>query len=992
MKYINLYLQSEYSFLQSTIKIKNLIKFGKENNVKALAITDDNMYGVCKFYSECIKNDIKPIIGLKIKCHYQNTYFDVLVYAKNNYGYNELLVLSSTLKIKNFITLDVLKKYSTNLIIVLPINDYNNLYLYNQVSFNNDTYIGLLKQNFLNNEEYLKTINYINQNNLKALPLSKVNCINSSETKAINFLNKLNKSELTNIPNPLFKDEDFVNLFKDYPNLLLNNEKIINDCNVTLSFDKYYFPKYKTIDDSFVDSLEYLRSLSLKGLQKRLLNTNKNAHAYLDRLNYELDVINKMGFNDYFLIIWDLIKFAKKEKIMVGPGRGSAVASLVSYSLGITDIDPLEYGLIFERFLNLERVSMPDIDIDFQDDRREEVIKYCQSRYKDDHVAQIITFSSYGAKQALNDVSNALQLSEVRVNQINKYLLPLIENDYSIKEAIDSSNELKALMNYQDIKDVLEISSVIEGLPKNKSTHASGVVVAPDKLVKYVPVEKGLQDLLQTQYSGTDLEKLGLLKIDFLGLHNLSVLSKCINLIKENNPDFALPKEFNDKATYELLSNGLTQGIFQLEKTSMKNTLKKISINSFNDLIQALALNRPGTMDLIPLYADRKFGKEKITYLNKDLEPILKETLGIILYQEQILQIAVKFAGFSYGRADILRRAVSKKNKELMESMKEEFINGSIKNGYLETEATKIFNYIEEFANYGFNKCHSVAYSYVAYIQAFLKTNYPAEFYATMFDDATGDDEKISFFYKEALSRNIIIHMPHLKYSKDICRVKNGQILLGLNFIKGINSNIIKSLLNLTDVNNYSDFVIKTKDFMTLKEIEKLIYSSCLDCFDLTKKAMIESYQALLSREKYLHIKSLKPLEYTNEEYSYDILLEKEKSVFGFNIKYNFFNQYAYLYPKYNLKKIKDLTFIPGRNNFVSTMGIIEQIREIKTKKDETMAFGTISDDLNEMEIVLFPRVYDSLNLEINKIYILNGEIQNQNNILQLVVNRIEKI
>jgi len=1000
----NLYLKTEYSFLNSTCKIKEVVQYAKELNYHNLCITDlNNMYGVIKFYLECKKNNIKPIIGLEINYLTNNVESNMVLYAENNNGYKNLLKIVSYVKLNKTIDLNILNRFSNDLICVLPsrnsivynlLLDQSNIHLgikhYNELSMIfKEVYLGINKTSNYEIDNFYNILNITKRNNIKTVGLIFTTMLKKEDTLAYQVVNKLQNKEVTDINNYFYSKEDLVN---NYPNeLLVNIDKIINSCNVNLDFDSKDYPKYQQ-DENF-NTKQYLYELCHKGLEKRLGNSkNKNRNVYLKRLNYELDVINKMGYNDYFLIVYDFIKFAKKNNIMVGPGRGSGVSSLVAYVLGIIDIDPLEYNLIFERFLNVERITMPDIDIDFEDTRRDEVINYVVNKYGKDKVAHIITFSSYGTKQAINDTANILNLTDVRLNQILKNIEADLQNKKSLKEIIKTNETIQNLMSgYSDIKDVITAASILEGLLKNKSTHASGIVITNDALVNHVPIEIGTESIYQTQYSGTDLEKIGLLKVDFLGLHNLTTLSNCVKMIKQDQKDFSLPTVFNDQKTFKLLSSGNTLGIFQMEQNSMRNILGKIRVSNFNELVQSLALNRPGTIDMVPVYSDYKFNKNKIKYLHPDLKPILEETLGIILYQEQILLIAAKFAGYSFGKADILRRAISKKDKDLMESMKKDFIDSCIKNGYNGNVAGSIFSYIEEFANYGFNKSHSVAYSYVAYFGAYLKANYPAYFITTMMNDFVGTDDKISSYFKEAQNRNINIYSPHINYSDELYSVKENNILTGLSQIKGLASLKIKEIIKNRPYNDFEDFIFKTKDFLENSDYEKLIYSSSLDCFNLTKKALIEGYPLLLAREKYAHIKTLSQITYTKDEFSYEYLLEKELSVLGFNVKYNFFYQQQHLYQKYKLLKIKDLD--KANSKYISTMGIITSIREIKTKNNETMAFGILVDDISEIEIVIFPRAYANINIELNKIIIINGERQlSKDNQTQIIVNRIDKI
>ena len=791
----------------------------------------------------------------------------------------------------------------------------------------------------------------------------------------------------------LYLSSEIEYLFNKYPELI-NNSKVISDkCDVEIEFGKFQLPKYS--DE--IDADKYLYELSILGLKKRLKQLpNVNTNIYIERLKKEYETIVKMGFADYFLIVWDYVKYAKKNNIYVGPGRGSAGASLIAYCLGITDVDPIKYNLLFERFLNEERVTMPDIDIDFPDDERDKVIQYVGKRYGASRVAHIGTFGTFQVKLAINDTARVYKTKDTHLKQILKILNAELENykihQPSLYDIIEKSDQLKQLMDeYEEINKVLNVACKLQGLPRNVSTHAAGIIITKYPLVNYTALDNGLEGIYQTQFEASDLESLGLLKMDFLGLKNLTNISKTIELIKLDNPEFSLPKDENDQEVFKMLASGDVVGVFQLESAGMSKVIKELNTSSLDDIISALALYRPGPMDIIPTFIKSKFGKESVTYPHEDLHLILKDTYGTIVYQEQIMQIAVKFAGYSLGRADILRRAVSKKKKEVLEQERISFVNSSINKGYDRSVAEEIYDYIVKFADYGFNKAHSVAYAKLSYQTAYLKCHYTTYYMSTLMSTFIGSNNDIVSYYKEALRKNIGVMGPNINESLNYFASVDNKILFPLTIIKGLGEVKAKEIMEERlkgKFESFKDFLIRTKDIIPFSLINNIIYSGALDSFKLTKKAMIESAKLHIDLVDYEDIPGMKGVTYTDEEYPYGILLEKEKEVLVLNIKYNFFKQYAHIYQTKHLAYIKDAK----ENMQIRTLGILSKIREIKTKKDELMAFALIEDNMNEIELTIFPRVYNRYpNLTIGSIVIITGVVTKRNN-LQIVVDDIQII
>lgn len=686
MNYIPLRVKTSYSLLTSLNDIKKMISFCKNNNINAIAITDNNMYGVMEFYKECLKSNIKPIIGLELII--DDELF--ILYAKNYFGYQNLTRIVYVMQNEK-ITYDVLKKFCDNLICVATINNYemlSNIY--------DDIYLGYENINERNTDITDKVV-YINE----------IRCMNKNDIEYLKYLYLIKEGKkITDLVSFDIKS----NCYFDFNDIdYLNALDIANKCDIKFVQDKSLMPKFGVLD-----SKTYLFDLCKKGLYKRF--DGKVTKKYYDRLLYELDVIDKMGFNDYFLVVMDYVKYAKKNNILVGSGRGSAAGSLVSFCLGITEVDPIKYDLLFERFLNPERVTMPDIDIDFDANYRDDVVDYVINKYGKDRVVPIITFTTLSSKQVLRDIGRIFDVNISKMDELTKF----IGFNQTLTDALNNINLKIYLNNNTDIKNVYNIALKLEGLKRQISVHAAGVIISSKSLDSYIPLTK-YNDYYISGYSMEHLEELGLLKMDFLSLKNLSSISNMLSLI----PNLTYSDiRIDDKKSMSLFHNAMTCGIFQFESSGMKNFLLKLRPNTFDDIVAAIALFRPGPSDNIDTYIRRKNGTLKIDYLDDSLKDVLKPTYGIIVYQEQIMQIANIMAGYTYGEADMLRRAMSKKKKEILENERDKFIKNSIKRGYKEDVAIKTYDFIMKFANYGFNKSHSVAYSMIALKMAYLKVNY----------------------------------------------------------------------------------------------------------------------------------------------------------------------------------------------------------------------------------------------------------------------------
>lgn len=996
MKFVNLYLQTEYSLLASTLKINSLIHKAKELGYEALGIADHNtMHGVVKFYSKCIDNGIKPIIGLHLDLVSDYSYINsVLLYAKNNSGYKNLLKISSIKNTTNRnLKIEDIYQYLEDLIVVIPNEEHELIKSYLEGSFENfnhilykylkikqinncSLYLGLDLQS--NGAKYsLDDLIYLSkQKGIKNVALHKTSFFETDDydvykiVRSVALNAKAYEGSEKERNSYFISSNRAVDLFRKYPDLVQETNEIASNCNVTIEFGKYHMPVYevnrnndKKSDGRVLNSSQYLHDLSIIGLKKRLVDNHiskDHYQKYLSRLQYELNIIGKMGFSDYFLIVYDFIKYAKKNNILVGPGRGSGPSSLVAYSLGITEINPLEFDLLFERFLNPERVSMPDIDTDFPDDRREEVIKYMGKRYGKMRVAHICTFGTYGPRLAIRDIARVINLKPLYLDNI----LENVGNDVeSISDELKSNESLKKLMESNEtIKFVLEMAKKLENLPRNLSVHAAGIIMADQDLDNYTPLSEGINGLYQTQYEASDLEKLGLVKIDFLGIRNLTIITKVLKLMNVEDKDilniYRIP--LNDELTLKLLSSGNTDGIFQLESSGMKKTLVQLKTNSFNDIVDAIALYRPGPMEMIPSFINRKLGKEEITYPHKDLEKILKPTHGIIVYQEQILQIASVFADFTLGEADILRRAVSKKKVEELKNQETKFINGAIKKGYKEEIAKGIFDLILKFANYGFNKSHSVAYSYISYQMTYLKAHYYKEFMAVLMSYSLGRTNAIKNYILECNKNNVEVMLPSVNYSANDFRIVDGKIYYSLMGINGLGEVVVLELVKERNNNglfkNYDNFISRTKNILNRKVVEALIYAGACDEFGLSRKAMILEYEQSLELANFggLFKDQLTNHQFTDQEYNFDEIAKLERFALGFNFKFDIFKQYGYIKKKYKTTDINRL--VVGNNAYVLFM--IDKVKVINTKKGEEMGFLTISDDTGSIEATVFPKIF----------------------------------
>jgi len=973
--YTPLYIKTDNSLQTSLIKVKDLINFALENNIESLTITDNNMYGVMDFYKLCITSNIKPIIGLEIE--YKDK--KIVLYAENYDGYKNLLKLC-TLKSEKKLELKEIERYSANLVCITP---YDSLNIYNDIkSFYKHIFIGYKNIDELNNINYDNKV-YMNE----TLYLNKEDCTYIKYMDAIRIGVIVDLVSNNNLNNYILKEEEFNNKFKES----INNNHLINKlCNVEIPFNQNLMPKF--INEEGIDSYTYLKKKCIEGLRYHFGNTVKQ--IYKDRLKYELEIINKMGFCDYFLIVSDYVKYAKENNIIVGTGRGSAVGSLVSYCLMITDVDPIKYNLLFERFLNPERVSMPDIDIDFEHEKREEIINYCIEKYGSKRVVPIITFGTLGAKQAIRDVGKVMDIELGLIDNICK----LIDSRLSLKENYKNNNIKELLERKENLKECYRIAIKFEGLKRHTSIHAAGVIMSSIDLDEVIPLDKS-HDFYLSGYDMTYLEELGLLKMDFLAIKYLTTIH---NIIDSINSDYNLNIKFdeiplNDQKALNVFNKADTIGIFQFESDGMINFLRKLKVTSMDDIFAAIALFRPGHIQNIPTYINRKNGKEKIDYIDPSLESILKSTYGIMIYQEQIMQIARTMADYTLGEADILRKAMSKKKKDILMSEKEKFTSRAIKKGYEVKLVDRVYELMLKFAEYGFNKSHSIGYSIVAYKMAYLKSHYPKNFITYLLSMEINDDKKTKQYIYEAKKNNIDILKPDINLSDRKYKIEDIGIRYPLSNIRNVG--IVGSDLIIKEREN--GLYIDIFDFIkrcygksvTSKTLESLIYAGVFDSFGYNKNTLINNLDTIinygelikdLDREFALEPEIIKYEEYTNKE-----LMEQELNVFGFYLTNNPITELKLKHNNIiNLNEIE--TYFDKNINIII---YVDKIKEVNTSKGDKMAFISGSDELSTSDIVLFPKIYEKFN-NVNKgdILFIKGKVEKRFDKHQIVVNNIEKL
>ncbi|PPR44184.1 MAG: DNA polymerase III subunit alpha [Alphaproteobacteria bacterium MarineAlpha5_Bin8] len=1049
--YIHLRTHSSYSLAESTLKIAKIVELAKKNNMPSVALTDNNnLFGALEFSIECINNGIQPIVGSSInyiEISNVNIPSQISFLVKNEQGYKNLLNLSSIAHTKREnslgITFEDIKENHSGLICFIG-GEFNPLMLLKKQNkiIDIDKFIKKFKQTFSDNFYFeIQRINnpdikdfendFINIAHQYSLPIISSNNVkyeNKEDHFAHDALLCIAQKATINQENRIFSDTDtyfktsdeMLELFSDIPQVVENNFNLSLKCQF---YPKEIAPKLpKFVNNLELTEEQLLIQNSKKGLDERLKNYSLNEDEYMQRLNYEVDIIIKMGFAGYFLIVADFVKWAKTNNIPVGPGRGSGAGSVVAWALTITDLDPIKYGLLFERFLNPERVSMPDFDIDFCQDRRDEVIDYVSKKYGKNNVAHIITFGTLASRAAIRDVGRVLEVPYSEVDQFAKLFPYNPSNPLNLNESVNSDNNLKEIINKDErISNVFDISLKLEGLHRHASTHAAGLVIGDTNLTNNVPLYKDPNtELNATQFSMKYVEKAGLIKFDFLGLTTLTIIQATVDLIKKSNKNFDINNvPTDDEKTFEQLRKGEAVGVFQLESNGMSSVLKQLQPDRFEEIIAVVALFRPGPMDYIPSFCNRKHGREKIDYLHPLLEPILKETYGIIVYQEQVMQIAQVLSNYSPGEADLLRRAMGKKIQKEMDAQKNRFIEGAQKNGINVGLAYTIFDLVDKFAGYGFNKSHAAGYALLAYQTAYLKTNFPYEFMTSSLNYSIDRTDKIILLKKELYKLNIEFKKPDINFSKSFFSIEEFEnkksIRFALGAIKGVG---VASMNKLLEERNKNGNFIDIIDFMNRlqgdtinkRQIEKLIQSGAFDTIYNNRaklfvnvKNFVEIYgginseknsQSMLFEDNKLSFDDKNLFIQNIDEWSLGSLLKNELEVIGFY----FSNHPISLYPKnyFKEKNIIDFEEIYADKDIhkAKLAGSILDIKERSNKEGKKYAFLTISNEKTQFELSIFSNQLSEFRSLIKEgsVLIFHVDISRDNENLRMIIRNIEDL
>ncbi|MDQ7982626.1 MAG: DNA polymerase III subunit alpha [Spiroplasma sp.] len=1016
MKYlVNLNVRSNYSFLSSSIKLKDYLSFAKNNNLTTLSLTDENvMYGAHEFYQLCLNNKIKPIIGLDCQLTNNDQKINLTLLAKNYQGYQTLIKLSTIINTtKPILTKQEINDYlinNDNLFIIIKIADQKKITLEQFFHLlepkKSEIFFGVDETNVNQLNELIKITKNIVATNL-------VTHLVAQEAEIVQILTAI-KTNTTLTTKDLVKNgknyyHNEGQLKKIFPEWILeNNNYLINNCHLVFPIltnkeKLQQLPNFKIPNNT--TSEQYLKLLCKKGLEKRL-QSKSVPKTYVTRLLYELSIINTMNFNDYFLIVQDYIQFAKSKKIIVGPGRGSVAGSLVAYVLEITDVDPIKYDLIFERFLNVERTSLPDIDIDFQDERREEVIQYLGQKYGIEHVSHIVTFQTIASKMAIRDLGRVFNISLEEISEISKLIL--LQYNFDLQQAIKASPKLSVYAKKYPI--IFDLAQKIIGFPRQTSTHAAGIILAKTPLSNLVPLQNGFNNIFQTQYSMQDLETIGLIKMDILGLRNLTILNNILEKVskyyqKELNLN-ALP--LNNQATFAIIANGDTTGIFQLESPGMRAILKDMHANSFEDIVATNALFRPGPQDYVASYIKRKLGKEKVTYLTNDLKPYLAPTFGIILFQEQILLILQKIAGFSLAKADLIRRAIGKKDLTEMTKQETLFINSAINQGYNKIIAEKIWNDIKQFAGYGFNRSHAVSYSLISYWLAYLKANYPLAFMACLLISVVGNQQKLTQYLSECQKYQIKIYPPSINHStiEFLIDKKNHALVYSLLAVKQMTQVSCQALVTERTNNglfkDYFNFCARCLFIgFNRKNLEYLIAAGALDEINDNRTMLLKNLDNAVKYANIVQIKDQKQQQIKlNLNFETPRLIEYQN-----NWMANSVNEYKALglYLKYNpeikwkqaLDKKNETISLADINNHVNqiikVVAKINAVKVIKTKNNQLMAFLMVQNNNNIANVTVFNQTYQSYQdkLQVDKVVLMEAKIEVYQGRVKLVLNKI---
>lgn len=1024
MPFVQLQVKSTYTLLESTTKIDALIESAKARGYQSIALTDKNViYGLVDFYKAAKAADLHPILGLTLEIGgllQTDERFPLIVLAKDLVGYQNLLKLSSKVMTQtDLVSFADITQWFSHLVVITPAQDGELVRLLLQAEEQTTAYLTQLQAAVDPGSLYLGIsakraaapqlsglIALSQTTGVPLVALGDVRYLEPDDAFSVQVLQHIKAGTQVNLhsgdqttPGGYYL-QAADQITAEFEALQLveavhNTDKIAQLCQVELTFKRAQLPRFETPHQE--SATAYLEQLSQQGLQVRFAD-QAIPQEYQERLQYELRVINEMGFADYFLIVADVMRHAHEQHIMTGPGRGSAAGSLVAYALMITDVDPIQYQLLFERFLNPNRANMPDIDLDIPDNRRDEVLAYVYHKYGRNHMAQIITFGTLAAKMALRDVGRVFGLSQFEMNDWAKAIPDMLK--ITLKEAYQQSQPLKNLVADSTQNRLLfETAQKLEGLPRHYSTHAAGIVLSQAPLTDTVALQSGGEEIELTQLPMGNVEELGLLKIDFLGLRNLGILANIVKLVGQQTGQPFDPHSIplDDPKTLALFQQGDTNGIFQFESPGIKNVLRRLAPSSFEDVVATDALYRPGPMENIDVFIARKNGQEPVTYPDASLADILAPTYGILVYQEQVMQAASKMGGFSLGEADLLRRAMSKKKKAVIDASRTQFIQGALERGHTEAAATTVYDYIERFANYGFNRSHAVAYSKIAFWLAYLKVYQPAAFFAALLNAVLNNPTKTKTYLAEAKKRQIKVLPPDINRSQSYFRLADSGIIFGLFSIKKVRRDFVAAIIQERTTNGPFKSLLAflqrmDPKFLKQEALEALIYSGAFDQFNPNRNALLTNLADLLDSVKLSGnnvdlFAVLAPKERAVPNLTLTERLDKEAEYLGAYVSGHPVEKYDRVRQHYHVPDISDL----APEQTVHLVLFIRRIKVIRTKKGDQMAFVTGQDATGEISVTLFTGVYQRVSewLQTGQVVFITGKVEQRRD-LQVVANQIQ--
>lgn len=1060
--FIHLHNHTHYSLQDGACTVSGLINAAKKFDMKSVAITDHGvMFGAIEFYKKAKKEGIKPIIGMEAYIVKEGSRFDkskaeeipgrkktkpynhLLLLAKNEIGYSNLVKLSTIGFLEGYyyrprIDLEVLKKYSEGLICTSAcpagiisshivngdlVKAKETAITYKEI-FGDDFYLEIQDHSLEIEQPILEHMPRLAKElGIKLVATNDCHYIEKEHSIAHNILlllsdkNDYDYKQLKYGTDEIYfkSPEQMKKIFNKHKDAIENTLEIDEKINLNLNLEQHFFPKFSIPENSKSKNLdEYLYELAIDGLHKKIVEVTPEIKK---RFEYEIDTITRMGFSGYFLIVQDFINAAKEKKIPVGPGRGSAAGSLVAYALGITNINPLNYDLLFERFLNPSRKSLPDIDVDFADDKRGEVIEYVRNKYGQNCVSQIVTFNTLSSKAVIRDVARVLKIPISIVNNITKFIPSKFGKVYSIDQALAEVPELKWVKesDNQQIIELIKYAKVLEGMVRNSSKHAAGVVITPDDVSNYSPLAKTTsQEEVVTQYNMKDIESAGLLKMDFLGLRTLTIIKDTIDMVKRNyGVEIDIDNiPLDDEATYNLFKKGQTTGVFQFESAPMREYLKRLKPSSIKDLAAMNALYRPGPMKFIDDFIKRKFKEQTTEYLHPMMEPILQETYGIIVYQEQVIQIANKIGGMSLAEADNLRKAMGKKDLTAMKEQKIKFLEGAEQNKIDKKIAEKIFDNIFEFANYGFNKSHAIAYSLVAYQTAYLKAHYPAEFLAANLKNEFDNTKKITKFLEDCRKLKIKVLPPNVNKPSVFFDVVDGEIVFGLAAIKNVGIPAVKEIISAReklnrDFTSIFDFCTNVDTRIVNKRaLEGLILAGAFDSLHKNRAQLFDSVEMILD---YAHkaqnskvsltdslfgdtedIKIIEPKLPEVKNWNKDIQLSKERTVVGFYISDHPLRRYELEYESYSTIRLGETEDFEIEGNVIAC-GVITELKTKLDKSSKAMAFFNLDDFTGSCECIVFSRTFEEYEKYIreDEVIVAIGNLESSGDSVKIQINKI---